>query len=63
MKHCGRANASILGRVTGSTGASSDVQRELSQQMEQISEQHQKQLATLRDEIRTKETQMDTFKE
>lgn len=51
---------SILGRVAGS---SSDVQKELSQQMEQISEQHQKQLTTLRDEIRTKETQMETLKE
>jgi Skp family chaperone for outer membrane proteins len=50
----------FLGRVAGS---SSDVQKELSQQMEQISEQHQKQLATLRDEIRTKETQMETLKE
>ena len=48
------------GRVAGS---SSDVQKELSQQMEQISEQHQKQLTTLRDEIRTKETQMETLKE
>jgi len=50
----------FVGRVAGS---SSDVQKELSQQMEQISEQHQKQLATLRDEIRTKETQMETLKE
>jgi kinesin family protein 5 len=48
------------GRVAGTT---SDVQKELSQQMEQISEQHQKQLTTLRDEIRTKETQMETIKE
>jgi hypothetical protein len=31
--------------------------------MEQISEQHQKQLTTLRDEIRGKETQMETLKE
>lgn len=31
--------------------------------MEQISEQHQKQLTTLREEIRTKETQMETLKE
>ena len=30
--------------------------------MEQISEQHQKQLTTLRDEIRSKETQMETLK-
>ncbi len=50
----------LSGRVTGST---SDVQKQLSQQMEQISEQHQKQLTTLRDEIRTKETQMETLKE
>ena len=49
-----------LGRVAGS---SSDVQKELSQQMEQISEQHQKQLSTLRDEIRTKENQMETLKD
>ncbi len=48
------------GRVAGST---SDVQKELSQQMEQISIQHQKQLTTLRDEIRTKEAQMETIKE
>jgi kinesin family protein 5 len=48
------------GRVTGST---SDIQKELNQQMEQISEQHQKQLTTLRDEIRTKQTQMETLKE
>ena len=48
------------GSVAGST---SDVQKELSQQMEQISEQHQKQLTNLRDEIRTKETQMETLKE
>ena len=51
---------SHLGRVVGS---SSDVQKELSQQMEQISEQHQKQLTTLRDEIRAKETQMEILKE
>jgi len=50
----------VLGRVAGS---SSNIQKELSQQMEQISEQHQKQLTTLRDEIRTKETQMETLKE
>jgi len=50
----------VLGRVAGS---SSDVQKELNQQMEQISEQHQKQLTTLRDEIRTKEGQMETLKE
>ncbi len=50
----------LLGRVVGS---SSDVQKQLSQQMEQISEQHQKQLTTLREEIRTKETQMETLKE
>jgi Skp family chaperone for outer membrane proteins len=50
----------FLGRVIGS---SSDVQKELSQQMEQISEQHQKQLATLRDEIRAKETQTEILKE
>ena len=31
--------------------------------MEQISEQHQKQLTTLRDEIRAKETQMEILKE
>ncbi|CAF3811678.1 unnamed protein product, partial [Adineta steineri] len=43
--------------------SSSDVQKELNQQMQQISEQHQKQLATLRDEIRTKETQMETLKD
>jgi cell division protein FtsB len=30
---------------------------------EQISEQHQKQLTTLRDEIRTKESQIETLKE
>ena len=48
------------GRVAGT---STDVQKELNQQMEQISEQHQKQLATLRDEIRSKETQMETLKE
>jgi len=48
------------GRVASST---SDVQKALSQQMEQISEQHQKQLTTLRDEIRTKETQMETLKD
>ena len=48
------------GRVAGST---SDVQKELSQQMEQISEQHQKQLTTLRDEIRAKETQTEGLKE
>jgi kinesin family protein 5 len=48
------------GRVAGS---SSDVQKELNQQMEQISEQHQKQLTTLRDEIRTKETQMEILKD
>ena len=50
----------VSGRVTGST---SDVQKELSQQMEQISEQHQKQLTTLRDEIRAKETQTEGLKE
>ena len=50
----------LVGRVTGSNP---DVQKELSQQMEQISEQHQKQLTTLREEIRGKETQMETFKE
>ena len=50
----------LSGRVAGS---SSDVQKELSQQMEQISEQHQKQLTTLRDEIRSKEGQMETLKE
>ena len=50
----------FLGRVAGT---SSDVQKELSQQMKQISEQHQKQLATLREEIRTKEGQMETLKE
>jgi Skp family chaperone for outer membrane proteins len=50
----------FLGRVAGS---SSNIQKELSQQMEQISEQHQKQLTTLRDEIRAKETQIETFKE
>ncbi|CAF0972721.1 unnamed protein product [Rotaria magnacalcarata] len=48
------------GRVAGS---SSDIQKEITQQMEQISEQHQKQLTTLRDEIRTKETQMETLKD
>jgi len=48
------------GRVAGS---SSDIQKELNQQMEQISEQHQKQLTSLRDEIRTKETQMETLKD
>ncbi|CAF1174716.1 unnamed protein product [Rotaria sordida] len=48
------------GRVVGS---SSDIQKELSQQMEQISEEHQKQLTTLRDEIRTKETQMEALKD
>ncbi|CAF0756028.1 unnamed protein product [Adineta steineri] len=48
------------GQVTGTT---SDVQKELSQQMEQVSEQHQKQLTNLRDEIRTKETQMETLKD
>ncbi|CAF1616050.1 unnamed protein product, partial [Adineta ricciae] len=48
------------GRVTDS---SSDVQKELSQQMQQISEQHQKQLTTLREEIRGKETQMETLKD
>ena len=48
------------GRVAGS---SSDVQKELNQQMEQISEQHQKQLTSLRDEIRAKETQMEILKE
>ena len=31
--------------------------------MQQISEQHQKQLTTLREEIRGKETQMETLKE
>lgn len=31
--------------------------------MEQISEEHQKQLTTLREEIRTKENQMETLKE
>ena len=50
----------LLGRVAGS---SSDVQKELNQQMQQISEEHQKQLTTLREEIRTKETQMETLKE
>ncbi|CAF4018517.1 unnamed protein product [Rotaria magnacalcarata] len=44
-------------------GSSSDIQKEITQQMEQISEQHQKQLTTLRDEIRTKETQMETLKD
>jgi kinesin family protein 5 len=48
------------GRVAGS---SSNIQKELSQQMEQISEQHQKQLTTLRDEIRSKEGQMETLKD
>ena len=48
------------GRVASSN---SDVQKELSQQMEQISEQHQKQLSTLRDEIRGKENQMENLKE
>ncbi|UJR08501.1 hypothetical protein I4U23_012767 [Adineta vaga] len=43
--------------------SSSDVQKELNQQMQQISEQHQKQLTTLRDEIRGKETQMETLKD
>ncbi|CAF4180559.1 unnamed protein product, partial [Rotaria magnacalcarata] len=51
------------GRVTNSVGSTSDVQKELTQQMEQISEQHQKQLTTLRDEIRAKETQMETLKD
>jgi Skp family chaperone for outer membrane proteins len=50
----------LLGRVAGS---SSDVQKELNKQMEQISEQHQRQLTTLRDEIRAKETQMEILKE
>ena len=50
----------LSGQVAGS---SSDVQKQLSQQMEQISEQHQKQLTTLRDEIRTKETHIETLKE
>jgi Skp family chaperone for outer membrane proteins len=50
----------VSGRVAGS---SSDVQKELSQQVEQISEQHQKQLANLRDEIRAKETQIEIIKE
>lgn len=54
------ANRFNLGRVADS---SSDVQKELSQQMQQISEQHQKQLTTLREEIRGKETQMETLKE
>jgi hypothetical protein len=49
-----------LGHVTGS---SSDVQKQLSQQMEQISEQHQKQLNALRDEIRAKETHAEILKE
>ncbi len=53
----------FLDRVTGTGGATSDVQKELNQQMEQISEQHQKQLTTLRDEIHSKETQMETLKE
>ena len=48
------------GRVADS---SSDIQKELNQQMEQISEQHQKQLTTLREEIRMKETQMETLKD
>ncbi|CAF3566817.1 unnamed protein product [Rotaria sordida] len=51
------------GRVTNSAGSTSDVQKELSQQMEQISEQHQKQLTSLRDEIRAKETQMEILKD
>ncbi|CAF1262741.1 unnamed protein product [Rotaria sp. Silwood1] len=51
------------GRVTSSTGSTADVQKELSQQMEQISEQHQKQLTNLRDEIRARETQMEILKD
>ncbi|CAF2448869.1 unnamed protein product [Rotaria sp. Silwood2] len=51
------------GRVTISSGSTSDVQKELSQQMEQISEQHQKQLTSLRDEIRARETQMEILKD
>jgi kinesin family member 5 len=54
------SSCSFLGQVAGS---SSDVQKQLSQQMAQISEQHQKQLGTLREEIRGKETQMETLKE
>lgn len=35
---------------------------ESNQQIEQISEQHQKQLSSLREQIRTKEVQIDDFK-
>ncbi|CAF1468679.1 unnamed protein product [Adineta steineri] len=45
------------------TGSTSDVQKVLSQQMEQVSKQHQKQLTTLRDKIRTKESQTKILKE
>lgn len=55
-----RSLIALLGQVAGS---SSDVQKQLSQQMAQISEQHQKQLSTLREEIRGKETQMEALKE
>ncbi len=58
--HCVKKRIFVSGGVAGS---SSDVQKELNQQMEQISEQHQKQLTTFRDEIRTEETQMETLKE
>ncbi|CAF1056838.1 unnamed protein product [Rotaria sp. Silwood1] len=58
-----QGNKSQLSRVTSSTGSTADVQKELSQQMEQISEQHQKQLTNLRDEIRARETQMEILKD
>ncbi|CAF0754577.1 unnamed protein product [Didymodactylos carnosus] len=51
------------GVVIGTGGSTSDVQKELNQQMEQISGQHQKQLTTLRDEIRSKESQMEILKD
>ena len=35
---------------------------ESNQQIEQISEQHQKQLSSLREQIRTKEVQIDEFR-
>lgn len=50
----------FIGHVAGS---SSDIQKQITQQMEQISEQHQKQLTALRDEIHTKESQIETLKE
>ncbi|CAF1201503.1 unnamed protein product, partial [Didymodactylos carnosus] len=49
--------------VTGTGGSTSDVQKELNQLMEQISEQHQKQLTTLRDEIYSKESQIEMLKD